>query len=368
MPRIGRWYFGDLQFQETEQLPEFQYRFLMVLLGFGALATGIFLVLAQGEPSPIPAAHVRSMRLFTAGSFLLWALLRGRRHLFLPVAWGYEVLCLLEYVSALAYVPADELRILWLFTNIPGVYLLLGRLVGGVVTALTVVGLVLGNPLLSAPYSPPAVATAVVSTLFLGAFFHAYMSQMLSLFLRLRTLALRDVLTGAFNSRAYHAMGDRLVAAARRSGRPFAVLFVDLDHFKTINDTWGHEAGDAVLRAVGRCLADGVREGDVVGRIGGEEFSVLLPDTDVEGARVLAERLRLAIELLRPLAGGQPLPVTASIGVAAHGPDAAAGEGVEPASSLREIQRSADQAMYEAKRTGRNRVSVFGAARAPASA
>lgn len=353
---LGRLYFGAAHFEETEQLQEFQYKFLMVLLGFGALATAIFLALAYGDPKAIPPDHVRSMRLFTAGSFLLWYGLRGRRQWFLPVAWGYELICLLEDASALAFVPGDELRILWLFTNIPGVYLLLGRLAGGVITALTLVGLLLGNPLLSAPYSPGAIATASVCFIFMAAFFHAYMSEMLRLFFQLRQLALRDMLTGAFNSRAYHAMGDRLVAGARRNERPFAVLFVDLDHFKTINDTWGHEAGDTVLRAVAQCLAASVREGDLVGRIGGEEFSVFLPDTDVEGARILAERLRLAIELLRPRVGGQPLPITASIGVAATGQ----GDLAE-ADNLRAIQRGADQAMYEAKRGGRNRVSVFGA-------
>lgn len=356
MNRLGQWYFGRLQFEETEQLQEFRYKFLMVLLGFGALATGIFLALVAGNPDAIPADHVRSMRLFTAGSFLLWLGLRGRRQWFLPVAWAYELICVLEYISALAFVPGDELRILWLFTNIPGVYLLLGRLVGGVITVLTVLGLVLGNPFLSAPYSPGAVATAVVSFLFMGAFFHAYMSQMLRLFFQLRQLALRDMLTGAFNSRAFYTLGERLVANSRRSGRPFAVLFVDLDHFKTINDTWGHEAGDAVLRSVAQCLSAGVREGDLVGRIGGEEFSVFLPETDLEGARILGERLRLAIELLRPMAGGQPLPVTASIGVAAYGH----GGRADGTPSLRDIQREADQALYEAKRGGRNRVSVFG--------
>lgn len=357
MSRIGRWYFGVLTFQETEQLQEFQYKFLMVLLGFGALATGFFLALAHGDPNAIPPDHVRSMRLFTAGSFLLWCVLRGRQQWFLPVAWGYELICLLEGASALAFVPGDELRILWLITNIPGVYLLLGRLAGGVITALTWVGVLLGNPLLSAPYSPGAMATVSVCFIFMGAFFHAYMSEMLRLFFQLRQLALRDMLTGAFNSRAYHAMGDRLVAGARRNNRPFAVLFVDLDHFKAINDTWGHEAGDTVLRAVAQCLAASVRDGDLVGRIGGEEFSVFLPDTDLEGARILAERLRLAIELLRPPIDGQPLPITASIGVAGQGQG-----DMSDSVNLREIQRGADQAMYEAKRGGRNRVSVFGCA------
>ncbi len=347
---LARAFFGPVEFGETEQLREFQYRFLMVLLAFGALATAVFLVIGQEGPAAIPAAHVRSMTVFTTVSALLWLVLRGHKHRFLAVAWAYEVAAVMEHVSTMVNVPADELRILWLFTNIPGVYLLLGRTAGGIITALTVVAVVAGNPFLAAPYSPNALATAVVSIIYLGAFFHAYASQMLTLFLRLRELALRDTLTGVFNARAYYAVCERLIRAADRSHRPFAVLFADLDHFKTINDTWGHAAGDAVLKAVAECLTRQVRAGDVVGRIGGEEFSIFLPDTDLREATALAERLRQSIELLRPLAGDHRVPITASIGVATR-------EGSR--GSMMEIQRAADQAMYQAKAAGRNRVSAL---------
>ncbi len=364
MAAASRWFFGRVEFLETEQMLEFQYRFLMVLLAFGAIATSVFLVIGQDGQTSLPAAHIRSMRLFTLASVVLWLVLRGRKHLFLPVAWTYEVASLLEHTSTMVNVPGDELRVLWLFTNIPGVYLLLGRTAGAAITVLTVIALVAGNPLLATPYSPNALATAVVSTLYLGAFFHAYSNQMLALFLRLRHMALRDTLTGAFNARAYYAMGERLVHGLERQGKPYALLFVDLDHFKVINDTWGHAAGDAVLVAVAECLREQVRGGDLVGRIGGEEFSIFLPDTDAEGAKTLAERIRQAIEQLRPLADGQRVPITASIGVAIGGPHGATTTGLTAglASGLREIQREADQAMYEAKRAGRNRVSVFGTA------
>ncbi len=346
----ARWFFGPVAFHETEQLREFQYKFLMVLLAFGALATGVFLVIGQEGPTAIPAAHVRSMTLFTAASTVLWLVLRGRKHLFLPVAWTYEVVAVLENLSTMVNVPADELRILWLYTNIPGVYLLLGRSAGVAVTALTVLAVIAGNPYLSAPYSPNAVATAVVSILYLGAFFHAYSSQMLTLYLKLRDLALRDMLTQVFNARAYYAVCERLIQSADRSHRPFAVLFVDLDHFKRINDTLGHAAGDAVLKAVAECLTRQVRGGDVVGRIGGEEFSLFLPDTEMQEALVLAERLRQAIEQLRPLAGDQRVAVTASIGVATRG---------SAHGTMKQIQQQADQAMYQAKASGRNRVSAI---------
>jgi diguanylate cyclase (GGDEF)-like protein len=132
----------------------------------------------------------------------------------------------------------------------------------------------------------------------------------------------------------------------------FAVLFIDLDHFKSINDTYGHAVGDDVLRTVAKTLQDSVRRSDIVGRIGGEEFSVFLPNTQVAGAEQLAEALRVAIESIHIEVDGVRLKITASIGVAAKRFDQ---------ETMQAIQQHADQAMYEAKRGGRNRVSTFGA-------
>ncbi|MFM2341749.1 MAG: hypothetical protein RLZZ592_1402 [Pseudomonadota bacterium] len=137
---------------------------------------------------------------------------------------------------------------------------------------------------------------------------------------------------------------------------PSTVLFVDLDHFKRINDTRGHAAGDEVLRRVAACLREQVRHSDWVGRIGGEEFSLLLPRTATAQALPLAERLRACLEALQIEIDGQPIPVTASIGVAT----AQAGE-----HTMTTLQQQADEAMYQAKAGGRNRVSVLATSAAP---
>jgi diguanylate cyclase (GGDEF)-like protein len=362
MHRIGRWYFGAQQFGETRLLTEFRYRFLMVLLGVSVVASTAYLLLgltisgAAGAQVAAPE-HMRSMRIFAMASTLLWIALRERPQLLVPVAWGYEIVGLMAHASALVYLPSDELRILWIFTNLPIAYLLLGRIAGGLLTALTVLGLLALNPTLAAPYSEPALATAVISLVFLSVFLHASVGQMLGLFVRLRTLALRDPLTGALHRRAYHTLVTRQIGAARKSGRPFALLAIDLDRFKVVNQTWGHEAGDEVLKAVAACVHAGIREGDIVGRIGGEEFAVFLPETHLAGAVALAERLRHAIEVLAPPLEGQALPLTASIGVAAQGDGAQAKDG---AASLRSLEREAGLALADAKREGRNRVAVFG--------
>src|SRR5258708_3894472 len=131
-----------------------------------------------------------------------------------------------------------------------------------------------------------------------------------------------------------------------RDGRPVALLAIDVDHFKQINDTWGHAAGDVTLRLLGSLLTDQVRATDTVGRIGGEEFGVILPDCDTEQARKRAERLLAAI---RTESGHWDHSISVSIGVAVL---------PENAATTDELQAAADSALYEAKAAGRDRVRV----------
>lgn len=354
---ISRFLFGATEFGESEEYREFQFKFLSVVIFLGAVFTLLFVVGSYARLNPLDNPHLNTMMVFTATTSLLWAQLRGHKQRYSAVAWAYLALCFVEYTSALMFVPEDELRILWFYTSVPGVYILLGQRVGLVMGLLTMGGLATGNQYLSRPYSPNAMATALVSLAYLTLFFHVFGSRSISYFLRMRDanrrlheLASHDMLTGVLNGRAYYQRCDGLISLATREKKPFSVLFVDLDHFKSINDTHGHDAGDTVLKSVAACLTKSVRQSDVIGRIGGEEFSIFLPDTDMVGASRLAETIRQSIELLMPNTGKERLRVTASIGVADN-------KGNQQ--TMREIQQSADAAMYVAKAAGRNRVSCF---------
>lgn len=353
----SRFLFGTVSFGESEEYQEFQFKFLAIVVFLGALFTLIFIVGAYTNLNPLNNPHLYSMSVFTATTLLLWLGLRGHKERFLALAWTYELLCVLEYASALIFVPEDELRILWFYTNIPGVYILLGQRVGMVITVLSLLGLGIGNSFLSKPYSSNAMATALVSLAYLALFFHVYGSRSISYFTRMRDanhrlqeLASHDMLTGVLNARAYYHRCDALISMAHRDRLPFSVLFVDLDHFKSINDTHGHAAGDIVLKAVAECLGASTRQSDEVGRIGGEEFSIFLPNTAMAGAQQLAESIRQSIEKLMPNTGQQCIRITASIGVA---------DSNLQHSTMRAIQQQADVAMYAAKSAGRNRVSCF---------
>ncbi len=350
--------FGSVQFSEQEEYLEFRYKFLIVLMLTAAALTGLFILGLVSQINLIGWAHGRMMITFVTATLVLWLLLRGAPKRFKRIGWTYEVLSLCESASALIYVPVDELRVLWFYTNIPCVFILLGQRPGWVVTVLTMVGFIVGNNYLESPYSQSAMATGVLAMVYLGVSFHAYVDRSMSYFKRMRDynnqlqdLASHDPLTRVFNAGAYYRACDQQIHASQRSNQPFAVLFIDLDHFKSINDTYGHAVGDDVLRTVAQTLRATVRRSDIVGRIGGEEFSVFLPNTQLHGAQQLAETLRVAIESIHIEVDGVRLKITASIGVAAKRFDQ---------ETMQAIQQHADQAMYEAKRGGRNRVSTFG--------
>jgi diguanylate cyclase (GGDEF)-like protein len=165
-----------------------------------------------------------------------------------------------------------------------------------------------------------------------------------------RVMASQDPLTGAANRRSIIGALDRDMTRAMRNRQPLSVLMIDIDHFKTVNDVYGHLAGDRVLRGVVDVLLDRVRAQDMVGRYGGEEFMVLLPDTWLEGARQVAEKLRQGVAGKVHEIEGQRVSVTVSIGVC--------GGAIGSHETWDHLIQEADAALYRAKEGGRNRVEV----------
>ena len=164
---------------------------------------------------------------------------------------------------------------------------------------------------------------------------------------QLEEMATTDGLTGCLNKRAFRDEMQQRLMAAQRFGRKLSLIVTDLDHFKAVNDTYGHATGDRVLQELGLVLKRAKRETDLVARFGGEEFCVLCEETDARGARLLAERVREELEGTELVTELGPLKVTASLGVATF-PD--------HASTAEELFAQGDKALYEAKNRGRNQV------------
>ncbi len=165
---------------------------------------------------------------------------------------------------------------------------------------------------------------------------------------QLEELVARDPLTGLYNVRHLHEVLPAMLERTRRTHRPLCLIMLDLDHFKQVNDTWGHEVGNIALRQTARILSAQVRIVDTVCRYGGEEFVVILPDTGLRAAVRIAERIRQAIAETPVEHPDGSLRLTASMGVEIHRPQ----DDIDPEALI----EAADRLLYQAKQSGRNRV------------
>ncbi|HEY1746864.1 MAG TPA: GGDEF domain-containing protein [Xanthobacteraceae bacterium] len=166
----------------------------------------------------------------------------------------------------------------------------------------------------------------------------------------LETLAALDWLTGLYNRRHFESLAGAELARSQRYLRPLSVLMIDIDHFKEVNDHFGHPTGDRVIRAVANVLLATKREADLAARVGGEEFAVMLPETTEAAAVQMAERLREQLQLCPPIVSGEKFSITLSIGVAGATSETA---GIDM------LLACADHALYEAKNAGRDRVVAW---------
>jgi diguanylate cyclase (GGDEF)-like protein len=221
-----------------------------------------------------------------------------------------------------------------------------GRATGAVIcVACAAIGIV-GDYAAGVMYSDPVVG--YWNTLVTLAFFlvvNYILSTMKRAFEEVKRLARTEPLTGLANARAFFEFAEHELNRARRYETPFSVTYIDLDNFKAVNDSLGHITGDELLRSVAASLRSQVRVTDSVARIGGDEFVVLLPETDSEQARAFTERVqRVLLDLMKQ----SGWPVTVSIGVTTF---------VKPPADVNEILKEADRAMYDAKNSGKNKAS-----------
>jgi diguanylate cyclase (GGDEF)-like protein len=237
---------------------------------------------------------------------------------------------------------------------------LIGILLVLLVTACTwrMAGGVFGMPLSFAPTTPRLfwIAASLVTFPMITTLLTLHTSQRLQE--EINDQALHDTLTGAYNRRAFDVFANRKWPKAMRHGYPFSVLMVDVDHFKQFNDQHGHQTGDDTLVRVSRSAQTVLRANDIWCRYGGEEFVALLPNTTLEQAVLVAERLRSAVEKTAIATPSGLLGVSVSIGVA---------ERPSPESSWADVLAASDAALYKAKAAGRNRV-VAGEGTVPATA
>ncbi|WP_139304823.1 diguanylate cyclase [Microbulbifer marinus] len=207
---------------------------------------------------------------------------------------------------------------------------------------LTAFGLLPANPWTISAVEVGLMLEATLLSLALG----SRMRQQTQARHRAEQLARIDSLTGLLNRRAFLTDTTPVWSTAERHGRPISVILLDIDHFKRVNDRFGHDCGDQILQEVAKLLLQSCREGDILARWGGEEFVLLLPETGLVQATVLGERIRRGIERQQILAKSQGVPLTISLGAAQR----------QPGNTLNDLVGVADERLYEAKRCGRNQI------------
>jgi len=173
------------------------------------------------------------------------------------------------------------------------------------------------------------------------------------LFSGVEKIGLTDELTGLSNRRMFNYLIEREINRSRRYARPLSLVMIDIDHFKSINDTWGHLVGDMVLRELGALMRANFRNLDVPVRYGGEEFAAILPETSLEEAIQFSERFRMVVENASFMQGKNRIPVTISLGIASIG-----NSPVSEEMDAEELLHNADRALYQAKQNGRNRIAA----------
>jgi diguanylate cyclase (GGDEF)-like protein len=170
------------------------------------------------------------------------------------------------------------------------------------------------------------------------------------LFAETQRLAVTDSLTGLFNRRHFFERGNLEIRRSRRTHQPLTMIMIDIDFFKTVNDRFGHLVGDQILQGIAGLMQQSLRDIDLFARYGGDEFVILLPDTPIQGAQMVAERLRKAISHVPLVQADEPVWVTISLGMAMLRPDC---------KELECLLTRSDQALYFAKEHGRDRVAVW---------
>jgi diguanylate cyclase (GGDEF)-like protein len=332
---------------------------MLILLGWGLLHQSFVAVLDEDEKTPV----LRLTLILLAVQFGLYLAFRfGLHH-----AREMMVLALCLTISVQGAQSIDLLRRHVRRGMVAPVTVALLVQVGFVGYNLFRSGWVVvhGVPLdLKAPNPLETLTSVVYLCSGLGLGFAVFWMSSARLRLRLEHMANTDSLTGLYNRRVFRTLCEKELLRSLRSGQPFSLMMIDVDHFKRINDEFGHRAGDHALCAVADALREALRGIDEIGRWGGEEFMVLLPGAGVAAAVAAAERMRQRVEALKIFRArtgstirrtkterNDPMMVTVSIGVATFTEVAdLAGDGID------ELFHRADQALYEAKTEGRNRV------------
>jgi len=341
---------------ENELLTSFKHkmlRLMIVLLVIASSLSGLYYTLGFGHITN-GEHNLRYAHAFLG--LIFYFVLRYNKDSYTFISYALVFMTLFIFSYAFYHVANAEIRLLWFVVITMAAFITNGSILGFLTAILSMLSLLLMDKIYDLDLNTFTYLT-FGSSLFITSLMLYYFTKKIESFSRnvreknekLDRLASYDTLTGVMNRRVFLEMADKYTHQAHRQEQHCYFLMLDIDHFKNINDTYGHKEGDSVLITYAKVMSDMLRENDLLGRLGGEEFGIVVIEKNDEGALHVAEKIRQAIESMAYEVDGKPLAVTMSIGVAR-------GDGK---ATLEEVMHWSDVAMYRAKTSGRNRVCLY---------
>lgn len=340
---------------DNELLTSFKHkmlRLMIILLVIASTLSGLYYTAGFGHISN-GEHNLRYAHAFLG--LIFYFILTFNKDSYTFVSYGLIFMTLFIFSYAFYHAANTEIRLLWFLVITMAAFITNGTILGVMTAVLSMLSLIYVNNLYDLKINNFTFLT-IGSSLVITSLMLYYFTKKIEAFsrnlseqnARLDRLASVDPLTGMMNRRVFLEMADKYLHQSYRQDEKFYFLMLDIDHFKSINDSYGHKEGDNVLIRYAKVIHNILRENDLFGRLGGEEFGVVILEKDRKNALHVAEKIRMAIESEVYEVGDKTLPITMSIGVAF---------GYESA-TLEEVMHASDIAMYKAKTSGRNRVCV----------
>lgn len=347
-------FYSRFTFNEDEELLGFKFRMLNVILLIVAYFAAFFGALHDLGLNDIGPIHSKVNYIYSFCLVLVLFFLHRSKANYLISVHLLLIFSLLTFTSDLIFVPQDEFRIMWFYLLVLVAFILGDSQNGIIYTVLSILIILACNYFVDLQLSQTAINSSVFG-LIIGASLARVYTNRVSDYEKilhernknLEHFATVDGLTGVINRRYFDVLSKKYFETAQRNENNISLIIMDLDHFKKINDIYGHPAGDKILSAFAEKIDPITRKGDMFARIGGEEFAILMFDTNYKDASIFAEKICQITRDIFINCEGEKLSVTISIGVS---------QNRESDSGFDEIYERADKALYQAKNDGRDRV------------
>lgn len=345
---------SNFVFSEDENLLKYKFKVFNSISIIIIFFSMLFAVLGDLKINDIGEIHPKVNYVYAFGVFLAVCYLRYSKEYYDRVTHIALTLSLFAFTSALIFVPQDEFRMIWFYLLVYVAYMLQSSKWGVFYTFLSIMSILLSNYFFDLKLTPVSINTGVLGLLIMSLLSRTYSMKitdyerdLLQKSESLQLLASTDSLTGIMNKRCFDEVSKKDFEAAQLTDNGITLMVLDIDYFKKVNDTYGHGTGDNILVAFTNSIKNVLRENDVFARIGGEEFAVLLFQTDVKEGLIIAQKICKEVEKVSVGFKNIQVGITTSIGISNLKSDDA---------TFHTLFNRADGALYKAKEQGRNQV------------